>query len=172
MTARIQFFDPLCIEKLQAFVEKEAHEQDPLYFSRIATEIEQKKRQVLFLQQEERILGYVQINFQPAYQAFRRFQIPELQDLYVSLDCRQQGYGKKLIQAAENFCQSRGCPEIGLGVGILSKFGAAQRLYVSMGYVPDGAGVVSNREPVAQGLIKPIDETFCLMMTKKLIALA
>jgi len=48
------------------------------------------------------------------------------------------------------------------------QFGTAQRLYHRMGYMPDGAGVVFDRQNVQSGDIRPIDERLCLMLVKSI----
>ena len=53
---------------------------------------------------------------------------------------RRQGIGTKLMDAAEQFVAHRS-DRIAIGVGMHSGYGAAQRMYVLRGYVPDGTGV-------------------------------
>ena len=53
-------------------------------------------------------------------------------------------------------------------MGLHSSYGAAQRLYIRMGYVPDGAGVFYDNEPVGFGKMRPLDDNYTLKMTKAL----
>ena len=57
---------------------------------------------------------------------------------------------------------------MGIGVGLYTSYGAAQRLYCKMGYVPDGNGVTYDRKLLAAGEFRPLDDQLCLMMIKDL----
>lgn len=56
-------------------------------------------------------------------------------------------------------------PMVGLGVGLYGDYGAAQRIYVRRGYLPDGRGVMYNNQPVAPGSMMSIDDNATLMFT-------
>ncbi|MGM0423183.1 MAG: GNAT family N-acetyltransferase, partial [Pseudomonadota bacterium] len=43
------------------------------------------------------VAGYVMLVREPRYQPFRRMKIPEIQDLSVDPDLRQQGIGSQLV---------------------------------------------------------------------------
>jgi GNAT superfamily N-acetyltransferase len=92
--------------------------------------------------------------------------IPEIQDLFVNPDYRRQGVGENLILACEKAAKEHGAENIGIGVGVAGDYGSAQRLYIRMGYMPDGAGVVFDRQKVQSGDIRPIDDRLCLMVAK------
>ena len=114
-------------------------------------------------------LGYILLNHQPQYAPFRRLGIPELQDLLVTPDARHQGIGAALISFAEDIARQSGATDIGIAFGLDSTYGAAQRLYVRLGYVPDGNGVVYDRTAVPVGALKPLDDLYCLMLLKSLL---
>ena len=57
---------------------------------------------------------------------------------------------------------------VGLGVGLYADYGAAQRLYVRRGYLPDGAGVVLDGVSVAAGATIRLDDEPMLMFIKQL----
>lgn len=147
------------------------HGTEAAYFERTLEEQEKGKR-LLFVYPDPaggRIpLGYVQYNREPQYAPFRRFGIPEIQDLFVSPDHRRGGIGGALIARCEDQARSEYHDEIGIGVGIIASYGNAQRLYVSKGYVPDGAGVTFDRQTLAAGELRPLDDRLCLMLIKKL----
>lgn len=113
--------------------------------------------------------GFCVLNYQPRYAYFKKCGLPEVQDLNVLRLHRRQGIGQKMIEFCEEYARCKGYVEMGIGVGLDSSFGAAQRLYVRLGYVPDGAGLTYDRKQVAVGEFRPIDENLCLMMTKKLV---
>lgn len=54
---------------------------------------------------------------------------------------RKKGIGTTLIQKCESVAKGHGHTEIGLGVGMTADYGNAQRLYVRLGYFPDGNGL-------------------------------
>jgi len=113
-------------------------------------------------------VGFILINFKPRYTPFARLKIPEIQGLSVHKDVRGQGIAKALVMAAENHVLEKGLAVVGLGVGLSSFYGPAQCLYVSMGYKPDGNGIVYDGNPIAQGTSVLNDDDLCLMMIKEL----
>lgn len=114
-------------------------------------------------------VGYTLFNRLPKYALFKTLNIPEIQDLNVLSKYRRNGIGALIIQYCENLAKKEGYKEIGIGVGLNSSFGSAQRLYARLGYIPDGAGVSYDRTQVACGEFRPIDDQLCLMMLKNLI---
>lgn len=113
--------------------------------------------------------GYALLNWQPKYPYFKVCGLPEIQDLNVLREYRKRGVGAKIIGFCEEAARQKGHEEMGIGVGLDSSFGAAQRLYARLGYIPDGAGITYDRKQVAAGEFRPIDENLCLMMSKKII---
>jgi hypothetical protein len=59
-------------------------------------------------------------------------------------------------------------PVVGIGVGMDPDYGAAQRLYVERGYVPDGRGLWKGSHYVTYGDNVTVDDDLVLMFTKKL----
>jgi len=58
--------------------------------------------------------------------------------------------------------------DAGIGVGMSSAYGAAQRLYVLRGYVPDGKGLTYDGCPVRQGDEVNVNDGLVLYLTKTL----
>jgi hypothetical protein len=58
--------------------------------------------------------------------------------------------------------------QVGLGVGLYADYGAAQRLYVRRGYVPDGRGIMYGNEPVEPGATVRIDDDATRMLVRSL----
>ncbi len=114
------------------------------------------------------VVGHCILNWIPRYALFKSLGFPEIQDLNVVSDYRRRGIGQTLIEFCEDVAAQKGYDTMGIGVGLDRSFGAAQRLYVRLGYMPDGNGVTYDRKPVAVGDFKPIDENLSLMMTKSL----
>lgn len=156
------------IKTLNQFVSKNVHPIENQYFQTAFQEQIDGKRLILLARINGELAGYAHLNFYPQYAPFRRLGIPEIQDLFVAHDYRRQGVGEFIITECEKLAKSRGASEIGLGVGVSGQFGAAQRLYARMGYIPDGAGVVFDRQPVNAGEMRPVDDRLCLMLIKSL----
>ena len=125
-------------------------------------------REILISVYEERLTGFVILNWRPQYAFYKRLEIPEIQDLIVMPEMRQQGIATALIAACEERARARGCTHIGIAVGLDPGYGAAQRLYVKQGYIPDGHGITYDREAVKAGDIRPVDDDLCLMMVKEI----
>lgn len=117
---------------------------------------------------EDTPVGFCVLNWVPKYAPFKAAGLPEIQDLNVLPQHRKQGIGRQMIEFCEKRAADKGHSVMGIGVGMNSSFGSAQRLYVKMGYVPDGLGVNYDRKQIASGEFRPIDDNLCLMMTKSL----
>lgn len=144
------------------------HEDGADYFKISFTEQQEGKRIVFLAFDADKLLGYVHYNRFPQYSPFRRLNIPEIQDLYVAPEFGRHGVGADLVAACEGQADADNADQIGIGVGVGSEFGAAQRLYIRSGYMPDGAGVVFERGPVSVGEMRPVDDRLCLMLLKDL----
>lgn len=59
---------------------------------------------------------------------------------------------------------------VGIGVGMYADYGAAQRLYVRRGYVPDGRGVSYRDRIVLGGETVVADDALVLHLRKDLPA--
>lgn len=139
------------------------------YFERCLAEARDGNRAVLIMEDGGKPVGYVQLIWQPVYQPFRRLGIPEIQDLNVVPAARRQGFGEKMVDACERMAKARGHTSVGIGVGLHASFGAAQRLYVRKGYMPDGAGVAYDDESVTAHDVRPIDDLLTLKLVKDLV---
>lgn len=155
---------------LWAFLDESKLSGDKEYYQRCLERKNLGEMEVLLagLRENSKITGFCLLNWQPKYAFFRKAGIPEIQDLNVLREHRRQGIGRAMIEYCEKLARDKGFSEMGIGVGLDSRFGAAQRLYIRMGYVPDGSGVSYDRKQVACGDFRPIDENLCLMMTKAL----
>lgn len=111
--------------------------------------------------------GYVTVNRRPSYQPFRADGIPEIQDFNVLPQFRRREIGTRLLDEAEREVSKRSSVA-GIGVGMTPDYGAAQRLYVLRGYVPDGMGLALDGRPVRRGDRITIDDGLVLYMTRVL----
>ena len=131
-------------------------------------EHEAGQRIVLLAVDDPGILAYGSIVWSSPYEPFRMLGIPEIQDLVVSERYRQQGIGSRIIAALEQLARKRGCLQIGLGVGLYPDYGAAQRLYVNLGYVPDGRGATYKYAPAPGGSTFRLDDDLLIWLVKSL----
>jgi ribosomal protein S18 acetylase RimI-like enzyme len=104
-------------------------------------------RDVLVARSENTFVGYVTVKWWSDYPPFRNSNIPEVQDLNVLPQHRRKRIGTRLTDEAERLISPRS-PIVGIGVGLHSDYGAAQRLYVLRGYVPDARGITSHGKQV------------------------
>lgn len=114
------------------------------------------------------VIAYGTLIWQSDYPAFRTAGIPEINNLVVAAFARRQGLASKLIKALEQRALEKGVLEIGIGVGLYADYGAAQRLYPKLGYIPDGAGICYGVEPVKPGAEIVVDDDLVLWFTKTL----
>jgi GNAT superfamily N-acetyltransferase len=111
--------------------------------------------------------GYVTINWNPGYPPFRADGIPEIQDFNVLPHLRRKGIGTRLMDEAERKVSERS-DVVGIGVGVSPDYGAAHRLYVLRGYVPDGKGLTRDGKPVMRGAEVAVNDGLVLYLTKVL----
>lgn len=126
------------------------------------------EREILLAELDGAVVGYGMLNWNPKYAPFRRLGIPEIQDLNVLRAHRRQGFATAMIAYCEELARKKGKDMMGIAFGLHSSYGAAQRLYVRLGYVPDGEGATYDRKQIAFGDFKPLDDDLCLMLVKDL----
>lgn len=137
-------------------------------WDRRLAEHEAAQRIVLLAVARPGILAYGSIVWSSPYQPFRELGIPEIQDLVVAEQYRRQGIGGRIIAALEQLARKRSFLQIGLGVGLYADYGAAQRLYVKLGYVPDGRGATYKYAPAPGGATFRIDDDLLIWLVKSL----
>jgi ribosomal protein S18 acetylase RimI-like enzyme len=115
----------------------------------------------------EQYAGHVIVEWASSYPHFRENGIPEISDLIVLPAYRQQGVATALVDEAEAIIRQRS-PVAGIGVGLYADYGAAQRMYVLRGYIPDGYGVMYNDAAVTPGTTVPVDDALNLFLVKTL----
>ncbi|MEM7539789.1 MAG: GNAT family N-acetyltransferase [Chloroflexota bacterium] len=115
--------------------------------------------------------GYLTVVWQSDYPPFLEGNIPEVVDFNVLPQFRRQGIGTRLMDEAECLIAKNSTlspPIAGIGVGMYADYGAAQRLYVKRGYIPDGRGIMYDIEPVPPGAQTVNDDSLVLFFTKVL----
>jgi GNAT superfamily N-acetyltransferase len=128
------------------------------------------KRIVLVAADGAEILGYGSLLWASGYPPFRNAKIPEINDLVVAEKHRKRGIATGLIQELEKRACAARRPKIGVGVGLYADYGPAQRLYVHLGYVPDGSGITSHDLFVPAGHSVTVDDDLALWLVKPLVA--
>ena len=111
--------------------------------------------------------GYLTVCWHSLYEPFRKENIPEIVDFNVLPKFRRQGIGTQLIDIAEDTI-AKVNPIAGIGVGLDPDYGAAQRLYILRGYVPDGRGLHYRDHYVECSEQINIDDELALYLTKAL----
>jgi len=111
--------------------------------------------------------GYVTLLWETTYGPFAVQGIPEVNDFNVLPHLRRQGIGSALMDRVEEVAASR-VDVVGIGVGMTEDYGAAQRMYVKRGYVPDGRGLMTHERAVAYGEEVRVDDDLALYFTKRL----
>lgn len=113
--------------------------------------------------------GYITLKRHSLYSLFAEQNIPEIIDLNVLPQFRKLGIGSHLLKMAE-IEAAKISDIVGISVGLYAGddggYGAAQRLYVQHGYVPNGKGVTYNYQPAIPGNSYELDDDLILWFTK------
>lgn len=130
-------------------------------------EQESGRRVVLVAELQAVFAGYLTVCWYSHYPPFLEAGIPEIVDLNVLPHFRRAGIGTRLMDVAESRI-STVSPLAGIGVGMSVDYGAAQRMYVLRGYVPDACGLMYGGQPVTYYQKYMVDDDLCLYLTKQL----
>jgi GNAT superfamily N-acetyltransferase len=136
-------------------------------FEEYLKEQENDERLVWVAYFKDEFVGYITLKFQSKYPPFSEKNIPEINDFNVLPKYRNKGIGLKLLKAAETIAATRS-NIVGIGVGLYADYGAAQRMYVKQGYLPDGLGITYDYKSVEPGKEVKLDDDLILWFTKKI----
>ncbi|MCP1430240.1 GNAT superfamily N-acetyltransferase [Microbacterium foliorum] len=136
-------------------------------FERYLHEHAAMSRHLLLAEVDGTVAGYVTLVWKSEYPPFAEEGIPEVSDLNVLPRFRRSGIASGLLDQIEQAAAQRSSV-VGLGVGLYADYGAAQRIYVRRGYIPDGRGVMYENQPVPAGETVPLDDDATLMFTKQI----
>jgi GNAT superfamily N-acetyltransferase len=128
---------------LKTGYEKMGWGKDEGYFENCYAQHQAGELVVLVSHEDTAYFGHLKLVWKPEYVYFRDNNVPEIQDLNVIPEMRQQGIATELITRAENLALAS-CKAVGIRVGLLYWYGPAQRLYAKRGYIPDGQGIYFN----------------------------
>ena len=126
-----------------------------------------KKRIVLVAFVNGELAGYGNVVWESDYPPFRSRGIPEISDLNVLPCFRRRGIATAIVDRAERTISERS-DTVGIGFGLYEDYGAAQRMYVLRGYVPDGRGATYQHESVRGGQRICADDDLVVWLTKHL----
>jgi GNAT superfamily N-acetyltransferase len=112
------------------------------------------------------LAGYTTVRWHSDYLPFAATNVPEIQDLNVLPPFQRRGVGTRLMDEAEKLIFAEH-PIAGIGVGLYSAYGAAQRLYVRRGYVPDGLGIAYQGNSVRPNREVIVDDDLVLYFLKE-----
>lgn len=153
---------------VDAFTKSNWTEKPASLFEKYLEEQDKRERIVWLAFCDNKFAGYVTLKWQSMYKPFFKENIPEIVDLNVLPEFRNQGFATYLIDKCEAMAATKS-DEVGIGVGLYSDYGAAQRLYVKLEFVPDGKGATYHYKPVVPGEKYALDDDLIIWFTKKLI---
>lgn len=130
-------------------------------------EQQEYKRKVFVAVYEGYVSGICTLVLNPEEGPFGNKKIPEIVDLKVFSDKRNCGIGNKLLDVVEEEA-AKICDLVYLAVGVHSGYGAAHRIYVKRGYIPDGTGVWYQDKQLEQYSQCCNDDDLLLFFSKKL----
>ena len=125
------------------------------------------ERLVFVPEYEGKVVGICTLVLHPTEGPWGGKEIPEIVDLCVFFHIHKYGIGSKLLDVAEAEAAKRS-DMVFLAVGCHSGYGAAQRIYVKRGYIPDGSGVWYQNRQLDQYAPCVNDDDLLLFMSKKL----
>lgn len=134
-------------------------------FERYLSEQSSGERIVIVAEAGGVFAGYLTVKLKSDYVRFRINNIPEIKDLNVLPKFRRQGIATTLIGKAEHTCTAS-FDRIGIGFGLTPEYGAAQILYVSLGYMPDGHGVAYQGQNQKHRTQIRLDDDLVLFLVK------
>jgi len=135
-------------------------------WKRYLDEQEDGRRVVLVAKDNAEVIAYGSLLWESTYPRFLAAAIPEVNDLVVAEGSRRRGVGTQLLHALERIAFSAGHAQIGIGVGLYQDYGPAQRLYVRLGYLPDGRGITYRNVVVTGGATVRVDDELVLWLIK------
>jgi GNAT superfamily N-acetyltransferase len=136
-------------------------------YERYLTEQSLGLRHVFVASVNGEFAGYLTVCWHSLYEPFQNENIPEIVDFNVLPKFRRQGIGTQLMDTAEDAI-AKVNPIAGIAVGLDPDYGAAQRLYVLRGYVPDGRGLHYRDHYVKYGEQTLVDDDLAIYLTKEL----
>ena len=152
---------------VDAFIKSKWVEKPPSIFEQYLMEQHKQERVVWVAYIDKKFAGYITLAWKSPYKHFKKNNIPEIADLNVLPVFRKVGIGTMLVQKAEDEAATQS-DVVGIGVGLYSDYGSAQRLYVKLGFIPDAEGVTYKYHSTIPGNSYRLDDDLVLWFIKKL----
>ena len=130
-------------------------------------EQQENKRKVFVAVYDGNVAGICTLVLCPEEGPFGNQNIPEIVDFGVFFDKHNKGIGNKLLDVVEEEAAKIN-DLVYLGVGVHSGYGAAHRMYVKRGYIPDGSGVWYQGKQLGQYAQCCNDDDLLLFFSKNL----
>ena len=130
-------------------------------------EQEENRRKVFIAEYKGGVSGLCTLVLNPSEGPWIDMGYPEIVDFTVFFHVHNKGIGNKLLDVAEQEA-AKVSDTVYLAVGVHSGYGAAQRIYIKRGYIPDGSGVWYKGKPLEQYAPCYNDDDLVLFMSKKL----
>jgi GNAT superfamily N-acetyltransferase len=163
----VRLLQPQDVEQIARAFQAVKWDKPVSQYQRYLVEQEEGRRIILVAFIDTVFAGYLTIVWESEYPPFQAENIPEIQDFNVLPPHRRRGIGSKLMDEAEQIISSR-ASLAGIGVGMTADYGAAQRLYVLRGYVPDGRGLFWRNGPIKYGEQIIVGDDLTLRFIKRL----
>ena len=123
-----------------------------------------KKVNVYVAEFECKLLGYIVVNYETTLNGE---VLVHIEDLFVLPLFRKCGVGQSLLDYAEREIVRR-YDKVNASIGIGGIYGAAQRLFIKNGYMPDGQGARFNGRILQEGANATNTRNLCLKYSKEL----
>lgn len=136
-------------------------------FENYYKEQEENRRKVFIAEYKGEVSGICTLVLNPKEGPWVDMGYPEIVDLTVFFHVHNKGIGNKLLDVIEQEA-AKIADTVYLAVGVHSGYGAAQRIYVKRGYIPDGSGVWYQGKQLEQYAPCCNDDDLLLFMSKKL----
>ena len=167
MDAHIRPFDSKDIPEITRAFEEIGWNKPASQYEIYLAEQKFRLRDVYVAMSKGQFAGYLTVAWKSSYEPFRTAGIPEITDFNVLPKFRRKGIGTQLMEQAEDAI-GQVSSIAGIGVGLTPDYGAAQRLYVLRGYVPNGLGVYYQDHPIHYGQEIRVDDHLVLYLMKEL----
>lgn len=128
----------------------------------------EKKRLVFIAEHEGSVAGLCTLVLKPVEGLMGNTGIPEIVDLGVFMEVRNKGIGNLLLDTAEMEA-GKISNKVYLAVGLHKGYGAAQRIYVKRGYIPDGSGIWYENKQLEEYAECKNDDDLVLFFYKDLV---
>lgn len=168
MKIKIRKMLELDITEFPAEFEKQGWHKPVEQYQRYYDEQENGTRRLFVAEVDGNAAGYATLLPHDISGPFKDKDIPVIVDFNVLEKYQRNGIGTAIMDAVENYVREYSST-ICLGVGLHHGYGAAQRMYVKRGYIPDGSGVWFNGERWEQNKPCVNDDELILYLSKQLI---